>query len=606
MESINFAQILDGLEKDIFDLVSALEVQINKRLGAAGVAGANVGSSTKTAQATQPKWRGLRGILRWLWKGHSQDNPDYAHLYNQSSKAEGSKERPTLREYLEETRLIEGFADEIFVEAFGVYMTESSINISDLIRKFKSDFKNVVMKYKALIKSTPVSPVPAATNASASPVPAAANASAAPEAPRATAAGKPSSSPSVSDGASSETNPSSSTGTRPVDSEDASETKSASSAVVSKPATSTTGDSEGSQEKEGLKSSAGAGVEKQEKKAGDGRVKQNDAERKSKGHSANIIKWFKDAMEAKEKGGDEIKPRLDWLNPKGIIKPEKLPFVVAWMGTKSHKELASDEDVRTELSNALGTSFKDFVPQIGRKKSESLVSYLRKKMPMVSDDEFKRMVSELYGSEYKGSGSFSSKESEKSEESPKEGEEEKKSSEPDVQEKRIRVLSSLYDGIDSDKGKGEFLNTIAQGEGDNASKIKKLYMTELARDPSTEEMSRANEIMIARKDDEMSALRDIWSSLLKEKVLNSIQTKIIKPTFYLMDKAGEKEDARYFANWWKGYRRERMEDDNESLDSMVTKINSGAMFNDILKNTEVSKKKPEKKIKLKDLMGMLD
>ena len=42
------------------------------------------------------------------------------------------------------------------------------------------------------------------------------------------------------------------------------------------------------------------------------------------------------------------------------------------------------------------------------------------------------------------------------------------------------------------------------------------------------------------------------------------------------------------------------------MESMIVRINKGAMFNDILDNSEVSKKKPEKKIKLRNLMDMLE
>lgn len=518
MNNISFAEILDGLEKDVFDLVSNLERQINSRL--ASGSDSQVAAANEPAKPFHPKWRGLRGALRWLWKGHSKDNPDYAHLYGNETKRESKHGRPTLAEYLGDVRAIDVFAEEIFYEAFGNIIAEA--NISDLLKQFKMDFRNVILKYKNLIKSS------------------------APEFPE------------VAPDA---------TGQKPVDqdvpaqaskqtsSEEAPDTQTSEPA----PSQKDSGEDSNAGEKQEAPAQKGTSSEEDEQERIPPASKEDDDEksgvsgsepnemgsgRKPKSHSANIGRWFKEAMEAKKKGGDALNPKSEWLNSKGIVKPEKLPWVIAWMGTKSHKDLHKDEDVRSELQSAIGSSFKDFVPQIAKKKSDSLVGYLRKNMPMVSDEEFKRLVSELYGSEYDGPGISSKNNREKKEVpadgSADEGEKNEKPRGPDIQELRIKTLSALYDGMNS-----------------------------------------------------------------KENILKSIEDKIVEPVFNIMSESDDDDDAEYFANWWKSFKRERLRDEQEDTDSLIVRINSGAMFDDILKNSEVSKNKPEKKIKLRNLMNLL-
>jgi len=512
MNNTNFAEILDGLEKDVFDLVSNLEGQINGRLASGGDSQRAV--TNEPVKPFQPKWRGLRGALRWLWKGHSKDNPDYAHLYGNETKRESKGGRPTLEEYLNDIRTIDGFADEIFSETFGDLIAET--NISDLLRQFRLDFRNIILKYKNLIKSAiPTAPEVAPAATGQKPVtqdaPAQASKSVEPKAPE-TQNSEPDSSQKDSEEGSSD-----------GDKEEAPAQKDASS-----------------EEKENVPPAARDGEENSDSGSGSNEA---GAKRKPKSHSANIGRWFKDALDAKRKGGDGLTPKPDWLNAKGIVKPEKLPWVIAWMGTKSHKDLQKDEDVKSELQSAIGSSFKDFVTQIAKKKSDSLVGYLRKNMPMVSDEEFKRLVSELYGSEYDGPGASSQKKrGDKKEDSAdsaenSKGEKEEKEQEPDIQEKRTKVLSSLYEGMDK-----------------------------------------------------------------KDQILDAIQNKIIQPTFNMME---SDEDKKYFVSWWKSFKRERINDDQEDMDSMIVRINTLSMFDDILENSEVSKKKPEKKIKLRNLMDML-
>ena len=508
MDNTNFAEILNGLEKDVFDLVSNLEGQINNRLASYG-SGSRIPAKNEPVKPFQPKWRGLRGALRWLWKGHSRDNPDYAHLYDKEAKSESKNGRATLSEYLSDVRLIDGFAEEICSEVLGDFLTESSIDISDLSRQFVLDFRNIILKYKNLVKSAgPASPevAPAATGRMPVTQDAPVRAS------------------------------------KPVEPK-APETQNSEPASSQKDSEEGSIDGDTPAQKDAEKENIPPAAQEDGEENGNSGSGSNDAgvKRKPKSHSANIGRWFKDAMDAKKKGGDGLNPKPEWLNAKGIVKPEKLPWVIAWMGTKSHKDLQKDEDVKSELQSAIGSSFKDFVTQIAKKKSDSLVGYLRKNMPMVSDEEFKRLVSELYGSEYDGPGASSQKKRrDKKEDSADSAEnsEVEKEREPDIQEKQLKALSSLYEGMDK-----------------------------------------------------------------KDQILTAIQIKIIKPTFEMMDLD---EDKKHFARWWKSFKEQRKNDGQEDMESMIVRINKGAMFNDILDNSEVSLKKPEKKIKLRNLMDMLE
>lgn len=550
MNNTSFAEILDGLEKDVLDIVSNLERQISIRLAS----DYRHNDRISPAKPFQPKWKGLRSALRWLWKGQSEDNPDYAHLYGKKPKREPREGRPTLEEYLLEVRTIDGFADEIFFEVFGDLIVEA--NISDLLRQFKLDFRNVIMKYKNLIKSAAKAPEEAPGATAQKPV--------APEAPAPAQASRPTEPEKAPEVQTSEP------ATSPKKSEEEGKTSEPEKAPEEKA--------------EAPKNEPVASSQEDEEKNSNSGVGSNEAgsSRKPKSHSANIGRWFKEAMDAKKKGGEGLIPKPEWLNAKGIVKPEKLPWVIAWMGTKSHKDLHKDEDVRSELQSAIGSSFKDFVPQIAKKKGDSLVAYLRKNMPMVSDEEFKRLVSELYGSEYDGPGASSQKkDKEDSKDASAEAEKEEKKQGPDIQEIRLKTLSVLYDGIDGKENVAKARQQVVAAE---------------------DKLAKATDDKRADIENELTKAREGVNQAAKEAILTSIENKIVEPVF---DRMESDDDAEYFAKWWKSFKRERMRDDQETIDSLIVRINSGAMFDDILKNSEVSKKKPEKKIKLRNLMDML-
>ena len=63
-------------------------------------------------------------------------------------------------------------------------------------------------------------------------------------------------------------------------------------------------------------------------------------------------------------------------------------------------------------------------------------------------------------------------------------------------------------------GKGGFLDRIAASDMTNAQRIDSLYAAALARKPTRKEIKLANQMMVARKGDAISALQDIWWAVL--------------------------------------------------------------------------------------------
>ena len=78
----------------------------------------------------------------------------------------------------------------------------------------------------------------------------------------------------------------------------------------------------------------------------------------------------------------------------------------------------------------------------------------------------------------------------------------------------LMMFNSELMKVATGTGKGGFLDRIASGNTKNAAKIDALYMAALARKPSAKEVSKANDLMIARKGDAIGALQDIWWAVL--------------------------------------------------------------------------------------------
>ena len=63
-------------------------------------------------------------------------------------------------------------------------------------------------------------------------------------------------------------------------------------------------------------------------------------------------------------------------------------------------------------------------------------------------------------------------------------------------------------------GKGGFLDRVASSNLKNPAKIATLYQAALARNPSSKEVTAANDMLVARKGDAIGALQDIWWAVL--------------------------------------------------------------------------------------------
>lgn len=66
----------------------------------------------------------------------------------------------------------------------------------------------------------------------------------------------------------------------------------------------------------------------------------------------------------------------------------------------------------------------------------------------------------------------------------------------------------------TETGKGGFLDRVATSDMTNAQRIDALYAAALARKPTRKEIKLANQMMVARKGDAISALQDIWWAVL--------------------------------------------------------------------------------------------
>jgi len=78
----------------------------------------------------------------------------------------------------------------------------------------------------------------------------------------------------------------------------------------------------------------------------------------------------------------------------------------------------------------------------------------------------------------------------------------------------LMMFNSELIKVATGTGKGGFLDRVAAEDTKNAAKIDALYMAALARKPSAKEVSKANELMIARNGDAIGALQDIWWAVL--------------------------------------------------------------------------------------------
>jgi hypothetical protein len=114
------------------------------------------GSDKPKSSTSRPWWRGVRGIGRWLWKGQSPDNPDYAHLYpdlypsGYHPSMEPQKEHLSLHEYNELSDLIDDLTNQIVEATAGEpevqIPEEDGLQFVKAVDNFKNRVRWLVMR----------------------------------------------------------------------------------------------------------------------------------------------------------------------------------------------------------------------------------------------------------------------------------------------------------------------------------------------------------------------------------------------------------------------------------------------------------------------------
>jgi hypothetical protein len=167
----NASELYKKLEKEVDDLVNDLEQNINNVLKSTQANRQNTPASKDTAAPKPnqnlnnrmnysnlpsiPRWRGLRGLGRWLWKGYSPDNPDYSHVYKNESYSHRS-----LSEYNDYMNLLDDFAEEIIEE-----MSPGSDlpALTQVFNSFRVDLKDKLKKYFMAMSQPSATSAPSAS-----------------------------------------------------------------------------------------------------------------------------------------------------------------------------------------------------------------------------------------------------------------------------------------------------------------------------------------------------------------------------------------------------------------------------------------------------------
>jgi len=540
----DFLNILKSLEDEVFGLIAGLEKSLG-RVATVPTApqpatSANPGSPKKPYN---PFWKGLRGVGRWLWKGYSKDNPDYTHLYGDAPQKECwvpliGKNRPSLQEYLEFSKTIDSFADEIFVEAFGkVVFEESTSEISALMQKFRIDFKNVIKKYIDIINKIPEKTTETKPE----------------EKPSATEV--PSKSDKTSSAASSEPEKTGASVAAAATSADA--VDSTSSATVDK--TTNVAASDSSVDTTSASNQTTSGEEP------------DSAKEEAKKKGSNYKKWVDDAISAK-KNGTIGQPNETWLTNKGYISREKLPLVVAWVSMKSHKDITSDKDVEDILKsdNALGSKFRG-LPNKNKDGKNTLIKNLRSWFPLASDEEFKKLLSELGVDE-------------KIDLSPP-----KKEETPSKKTTKEKLENPSKAPKESEDSKGDTKDMSSKDLEDIVMGRKK---DEIEKEPDRSEDTTEYDRTVSK----------LYENKNKQEIIEGIEKILIAPIFNMLE---AKEDKKAIRRWWGNLKSHLTDNKEETIDSLLLRIKSGDLFDDIIDNTEVTKNKPDKTINKSTLLDLI-
>ena len=360
-EEEKLTKLIGALEDEVMGLISNLERDIASYLSSST---GDTGARTKTS--FKPSWTGVRGnipflkhlekpvgkVWRWLWKGQSEDNPDYSKLYKKESKIN----RPTLQEYLEVQKSIDALGNEILSDVFGndFLYSEETNKITSLINKFRNDFRRIVLKYKKVL-AAPSEPAPSEPAPSE---PAPSEPAPSEPAPSEPASGAPS---EPASGAPSE--PASGAPSEPV------------SGAPSEPVSGAP-----------VTAASGSGSNRARKTIPDAATTVADAPKDM--NQSVLNRELKKAIKAVEdkKIPD---PNSSWIE-EGRLKINKVPMAIAWIAKKG-KDITKDDDVIA--------AFREKGIELNLFKiagdGGSLLGLLRKTYPLSSTENFEELIRKL-------------------------------------------------------------------------------------------------------------------------------------------------------------------------------------------------------------------
>lgn len=112
---------------------------------------------------------------------------------------------------------------------------------------------------------------------------------------------------------------------------------------------------------------------------------------KSKSHASKAKGWFEEAIKAKQENSSKMKPTKEWLGGEGIVKPEKIPFVLAWMSLRTDK--TDDGHIVNALRAELGDNTVELLPKGAR--NIGLQRYLKQRWFEMSEESLSDNLSKL-------------------------------------------------------------------------------------------------------------------------------------------------------------------------------------------------------------------
>jgi hypothetical protein len=116
-----------------------------------------------------------------------------------------------------------------------------------------------------------------------------------------------------------------------------------------------------------------------------------EAQRSSRSHAAKSVGWFDEALKAKNEDPSKTKPSAEWFDKNKVLRPEKIPFVLAWMSHRTDK--TDDEHIVNALRAELNDNSLEILPE--GKRNVGLLKYLKQSWFKMSDESLLSQLSKL-------------------------------------------------------------------------------------------------------------------------------------------------------------------------------------------------------------------